>query len=45
MNWFEKIKRYYHLKCYDDDDVKIFVQTKKINEEQYAEITGEEYTL
>ncbi|WP_195264099.1 XkdX family protein [Clostridium sp. 1001275B_160808_H3] len=45
MNWFEKIKRYYDLKCYDDEDIKIFVQAKKINEEQYAEITGEEYIL
>lgn len=29
MNWFEKIKRYYDLKCYEDEDVKIFVQAKK----------------
>lgn len=45
MNWFEKIKRYYDLKCYDYEDIKIFVQAKKINEEQYAEITDEEYIL
>lgn len=45
MNWFEKIKRYYDLKCYDYEDLKIFVQAKKINEEQYAEITDEEYIL
>ncbi|MDB1956526.1 XkdX family protein [Clostridium tertium] len=45
MNWFEKIKRYYDLKRYEDEDVKIFVQAKKINEEQYEEIAGKEYIL
>ncbi|GAB6169706.1 hypothetical protein JCM1393_21660 [Clostridium carnis] len=43
MDWFEKIKRYYDLKCYSDTDVKLFVKLKKINEEQYKEITKQDY--
>lgn len=43
MNWFEKIKRYYDKGMYTNDGVKVFVKGNKITEEQYKEITGEEY--
>lgn len=43
MDWFEKIKRYFNNGRYTKDEVKKFVQFKKITEEQYKEITGEDY--
>ena len=43
MNWFEKIERYYKNGLYTNEQVKIFVQTGKITEEQYKKITGEDY--
>ncbi|TAN63577.1 XkdX family protein [Paraclostridium sordellii 8483] len=43
MDWFEKIKRYYNNGRYTKDEVKKFVQFKKITEEQYKKITGEDY--
>lgn len=43
MNWFEKIKRYYNKGIYTNEEVKVFVKGNKITEEQYKEITGEEY--
>lgn len=43
MDWEEKINRYYEKKIYTNEDVKIFVQGNKITEEQYKEITGENY--
>lgn len=45
MNWFEKIKRYYDNGSYTNEQVKIFVQTGKITEEQYKEITNEDYIV
>lgn len=45
MNWFETIKRYYDLGYYDATKVKMFVAGGKINEEQYAEITGTSYEV
>lgn len=45
MNWFEKIKRYYDKGIYINDEVKVFVKGNKITEEQYKEITGEEYLV
>ena len=43
MKWFEKIERYYKNGLYTNEQVKIFVQTGKITEVQYKEITGEDY--
>ena len=43
MDWFEKIKRYYDNGRYTKDEVKKFVEFNKITEEQYKEITGEDY--
>ena len=43
MNWFEKIKRYYDKGIYINDEVKVFVKGNKITEEQYKEITGDNY--
>ena len=43
MDWFEKVQRYYIKGYYTNDDVKIFVKGNKITEEQYKEITGEDY--
>ena len=43
MNWIEKIERYYKNGLYTNEQVKIFVQTGKITEVQYKEITGEDY--
>lgn len=43
MNWFEKIERYYKNGLYTNEQVNIFVISKKITEEQYKEITNEDY--
>lgn len=43
MNWFEKVKRYYDKGLYTKDQVKVFVKGGKISQEEYKEITGEEY--
>ena len=43
MNWFEKIKRYYDKGLYTVDQVKVFVQGRKITEEEFRMITGEDY--
>lgn len=43
MNWFEKIKRYYDLGKYTVKQVKVFVVTGKITEEEFTQITGQEY--
>lgn len=43
MNWFEKIKRYYEGGYYTIDQVRVFVRAGKITEEQFTEITGQEY--
>lgn len=45
MNWFEKINRYYKIGKYTNEQVGIFVQTDKITQEEYKEITGEDYLL
>ena len=41
---FKIVKRYFDKGIYDVDDVKKFVRVGKITEEQFKEITGEEYT-
>ena len=43
MDWFEKIQRYYKKGYYDNEDVRVFVQCKKITAEQFKEITGVDY--
>lgn len=43
MDWFEKIKRYYDNGRYTKKEVKKFVELNKITEEQYKEITCEDY--
>lgn len=43
MNWFEKVKRYYDMGKYTNKQVKVFVKGKKITEQEYEVITGEEY--
>ena len=43
MNWFEKVKRYYDMGKYTNEQVKVFVKGKKITEKEYELITGEKY--
>lgn len=43
MNWFEKVKRYYDMGKYTVEEVKVFVVTGKITEEEFTQITGQEY--
>ncbi|MFL1672437.1 XkdX family protein [Paenibacillus dendritiformis] len=48
MDWYRMIKRYYDLGCYSIDPqhpmyVGKFVEYGTITEEQYKEITNEEY--
>lgn len=40
---FEKIKKWYNMGIYTKEQVKNFVKKGKITEEQYKEITGEDY--
>lgn len=40
---FEKIKKWYNMGIYTKEQVKNFVRKGKITEEQYKEITGEDY--
>lgn len=41
---FKIVKRYFDNGIYSVDDVKKFVRVGKITEEQFKEITGEDYT-
>lgn len=43
MNWFEKVKRYYNMGKYTNEQVKVFVKGNKITEHEYELITGEKY--
>lgn len=43
MNWFEKIKKYYKEKMWDEAMVRNAVVKGKITVEEFAEITGKEY--
>lgn len=40
---FKIIKRYYDKGFYSKEDVKVFVKSNQITEEEYQEITGEPY--
>lgn len=41
--YFEMAKKYFDLKIYKADDVRLFVQAERITKEQFKEITGEDY--
>lgn len=41
--WFETVNKFYNDKLYNNEDVKIFVEAKMINEEEYKKITNEDY--
>lgn len=43
MNWYKKIKKYYEDGIYTIEQVKVFVQAKKITEEEFKIITNQEY--
>lgn len=43
LDWFKTIKRYYDLKKYTNEEVKVFVDGGKITKEQYKLITGIDY--
>lgn len=43
MNWFEKVKRYYDMGKYTIEQMKVFVQTNKISEQEFTEITQQDY--
>lgn len=41
--YFEMAKKYFDLKIYKVDDVRLFVEAERITKEQFKEITGEDY--
>lgn len=41
---FKVVKRYYDLKIYTSENVKVFVVTNRLTAEEYQLITGEVYT-
>lgn len=43
MDFYAVAKKYFDRGNYSTDDVKIFVQTGKITEAEYKEITGIDY--
>lgn len=43
-NWyFDMATKYFNLKIYKIDDVRLFVQADRITKPQFKEITGEDY--
>ena len=42
---FAIVKRYYDKGVYTVDNVKSFVRAGRLTEEQFKEITGEDYTV
>ena len=40
---YKIVKRYYNRGIYDNADVAKFVKAGKLTEEEYREITGEDY--
>lgn len=45
MNWYDKIKNYYDKELWTKEQVKVAVEKGKINEDEYKEITGEDYII
>lgn len=45
MNWYKKIKDYYSRKLWNIEQVRVAVEKGKITEEEYKEITGEDYVI
>ena len=45
MNWFEKVKRYYDMGKYTNEQMKIFVKGNRITAEEYEMITNEIYRI
>ncbi|MEF9991323.1 MAG: XkdX family protein [Peptostreptococcaceae bacterium] len=41
--YFDMAKRYFDLKIYKVDDVRLFVEADRITKEDFKEITGEEF--
>lgn len=41
--YFEMAKKYFNLKIYKVDDVRLFVEAERITKEQFKEITEEDY--
>lgn len=44
MDWFKVIKRYYENNLWTLEQVGLAVVMNKITEEQFKEITGQDYT-
>ncbi|CEP48587.1 XkdX family protein [Paraclostridium sordellii] len=46
MDWyFEMAKKYFDLKIYKVDDVRLFVKAERITKEQFTEITKESFDV
>lgn len=43
MKWFDRINRFYNRNLWTKEQVAEAVEYGKITEEEYKEITGEEY--
>lgn len=43
-NWyFDMAEKYFNLKIYKVNDVKLFVEAKRITEHDFKQITGEDF--
>lgn len=43
MKWFPFIKTYYDKGLYTNESIATFVEANYITEDEYSEITGEDY--
>lgn len=43
--YFEMAKKYFDLKIYKIEDVRLFVQAERITKEQFTEITKESFDV
>lgn len=41
--WFKSVKEYYNMGLYTKENVAVFVKARFINENEYKQITGEDY--
>ena len=41
--YFDMAKKYFDLKIYNVDDVRLFVEAERITKEQFKEITDEDF--